>query len=143
MNKILFFYVVAIVFISSCETKKETIVPANRVELLKGEGYVSASTSLNTNTEFDVKLWVYAHYSFNKIEVTSQIISPSVQEVVKQRTLEQSVDGVAFSTNYTALINNLDVTSQSNATQKFTFTVTDNKGRIFSESILITSANTD
>jgi len=139
MKKYLLPSLAFVLFLGACSTNKEVVTPPNQVQLLNGEGLKSQNFTEDPGNFFDVKLWIYAHYNFNKIVVSSQVISPFIGQEGVVETIVEVPGAIAFSSNYTTTLESLRVTNISNAKQKFIFTITDNKGKTFSRSILATT----
>lgn len=143
MKSTFFFCITFLVLFSSCNTNQKPVVPPNRIELMEnGSGFVSRNQTLYPGQSFNVKLWIYAHYSFSKIQVSHQELSPNLGTLDEETPIVEDVpNGIVFSSNYTTTIAGLSVTSDPSATEKWIFTVTDNQGKMFSEEIILTTDN--
>ncbi len=141
MKKTIFLVLAAATLLLSCDLQK-TIVPASRAELHPQTGFVSpgVNTTQGIGDQFSVKLWIYSHYSFNKITVSKQTMVPGTPAPVTVMVISSTTPGVSFSTNYTTTISGVEMTTSGNDgdVQRWNFTVTDNQGKEFGTYIDIT-----
>ncbi len=130
--------------LSSCNTNQIPVVPPNQIQFLKESGHITADTTLAPFSSFKVKMWIYAHYSFNKIEVSKQKLTPTLGAVLTVTSILNGGTSNPFSSNYTTTITSgLVTTPQSDTTEKWIFTVTDNQGKMFSKEIILTTDNSN